>query len=171
VSNWGFSPDVSPREVVREILRRSPHATFVEVEAAWRALHGETDLAQLRAEYDQELAERSQRRHDPRERQHGRKVLRTAALWIVGHLLVAVLLGLRGYLECRGGPPPNFFFGSCGVNLGLMVVLIGLGQLVWGVAVGLSLRRQRPAVAQGILIGTAVFILATPVVCFWVSFV
>src|SRR5262245_43593442 len=92
VSNWGLSPDASPREVVREILGRSPHATFVEVEAAWRALHGEANLSQLRVEFDQELAERRRRRDTPEGRQHRRMVLRTTVLWLVGHLLMALLL-------------------------------------------------------------------------------
>ena len=107
-------------------------------------------------------AARQPRASDPR---HGRIVVLTVAAWVAAHLLLLAALGLPEYVRCI-----NESRSACGMNLGVIAFLIGLVQLVYGVAIAIvlaivSVIRRTPPISQGILIGSAVVASLYPVLC------
>jgi hypothetical protein len=155
---------------VRRALRREPGLSFEQLLEHWRLQRGgavEGDTALLRVVYDEEVVASRERRPAVRQPNHDRIVLLTVVGWFAAHLLLLAILGMPSYLECRGTPqPPRSLFLGCGVRLGLTALGIGGVQVPYGLIAGLSLRQPRPAVAQGILIGTGAVALLFTVLCF-----
>ena len=145
------SIDPTPLEIVREVLRRRPDAPYYDVVATWRARHPDGDLTELRREYEEEVA---QRQRPSTSDHHDRTVLRTAAFWILAHLLIWVVLSA----------PDNFR----GIGAALAALLIGGAQLLYGPIVGFIIRRHQLANSQGVFIGTAAVALLHTVLCFGV---
>jgi hypothetical protein len=151
---------------VRSALRVDPKPSFEDVLGRWRKVFGselETEL--IRTVYDQELARAvTPRQRDPR---HTQIVLFTVGLWLLGHVALALALGLPEYVTCRQSPqqyPTN-----CGSNLGVTFLVVGLVQAFYGVIVGIIAARIRPAVAQGVFIGLGIVVPVFTVVCFGVA--
>ncbi len=159
-------PAAPPRLVkfVRRALRADPRPTFDDVLGRWRAAQrGEADPAQVQAVYDEELARAQEpRSRDPR---HGQIVGLTIAIWILVQVGLALALGLPDYLSCRQAGQPAHPTG-CGVNLGIVFVVVGFGQLLYSAIIALIAYRLRPPVAQGILIAMSIVVVLFTVVCF-----
>jgi hypothetical protein len=96
---------------------------------------------------------------------HSRTVVRTVAAWLGVHLLALVILGLPGYLSCTSASGSGDIFG-CGGSFGLIALLIAGAQTVYGLIGGVILIRYKAAIAQGVLIGTAIAVFLFTAVCF-----
>jgi hypothetical protein len=99
---------------------------------------------------------RQQPTPDPR---HGRKVLITAGIWIGAHVVLLAAFDVPIYAGCGGGS-------GCGIGLALVALTIGWVQLIYGVIVGAVLSRSRPAISQGVFIGTGAVTLGFTFLCF-----
>lgn len=155
-------PAAPPRLIkfVRRTLRQNPKPTFEEVLARWNASQREqVDPALFQTIYDEEL-ERALQPRPPRDPKHSQMVLVTIAIWILAHLAIALALGLPGYRSCETASS------SCGLNLGLVFLSVGLVQLVYGAVAAIIAYRIREPVAQGILIGMSIVVVVFTVLCF-----
>ena len=157
--------DSSPALVkfVRRALRREPNLTYEQVLERWSAAPGaRTDDAEsVRQVYDEEIAiaaARQQRTPDP---MHGRKVLITAAIWFGAHLVILAAVDVPMYAGCSSSSSSE-----CGLGLALTALAIGWIQLVYGLITGAVLSRSRPAIAQGVFIGTGMVTLGFTFLCF-----
>jgi len=165
--------DLAPAQIkfVRRIVRRSPDLSFEDVLERWRAEHGEmaeSEAEALRARYDEEQAAPRQGRPPP-DPNHGRTVMRTIVAWIGVHILLLVALAVPSYAQCTG--QPSNFFGSCGLNIGLTALAIGVAQLVYGVIAGAVLTlNRRTAIAQGLFISAAALVVLFTAACFGAVF-
>ena len=105
------------------------------------------------------VAEARERTRDPK---HDQSVVLAIAAWFGAHVVVLALVGGLAYVQCQG----STVFPGCGAGLGLTALSIGWVQLVYGLPVAFIVRAKRPAVAQGIFIGTGVVSGLFTVVCF-----
>jgi hypothetical protein len=106
------------------------------------------------------LGERGQGTREPR---YDRIVVWTIVAWTVAHLLLWAALGLPDYFRCLNAPPTRY---GCGWALLLPTLVFGYAQILYGLAVGLLIRKWRPPMGQGILIATGVVALLTTLMCF-----
>jgi hypothetical protein len=153
---------------IRRAIRRQPDLSYEEVVQRWQSQHGELSEEQrqsVQAIYDEERARPSQapREQDPR---HSRRVVTSIAAWIVLHLIVLLGFGVPVYTRCLGETTTATVSSGCGVNLGLVALLIGWVQLFYGVIGGLIVAHWRTAIGQGIMIGSAAVTLLFTVLCF-----
>jgi hypothetical protein len=72
------------------------------------------------------------------------------------------------YLDCRGTPQAGGGFSlGCGPSAGLIALLIGLLQVIYGFITGaIMLLTRRTAVGQGMFIGASVVLLLFTGLCF-----
>lgn len=154
-------PGASPRLIkfVRRTLRRNPKPTFEEVLERWRgATREDVDPAQMQTVYDEEMARALE--PPPRDPKQTQIVLVSIGVWIVANGAIALALSLPTYVSCRR------FSSNCGLNLGLVFLLVGVAQVVVGVLAGLIALRIRQPVAQGIFIGLSIVLVLFTVLCF-----
>ncbi|HEY1293846.1 MAG TPA: hypothetical protein VGJ60_12245 [Chloroflexota bacterium] len=146
---------------VRRALRRDATLTYEQILELWSAAPGghSDDADAVREVYDEERAiadARTRREPDPG---HSRKVLITVAIWVGAHLVILAALDVPMYAGCSGSS-------ECGLGLALTAFAIGWIQLIYGVVTGAVLSRSRPAIAQGVFIGTATVTIGFTFLCF-----
>jgi hypothetical protein len=92
-------------------------------------------------------------------------VKRVVLVWIAAHLVLWLLLGLPGFLQCQAAARSA---GSCGSDLALAALAVGGVQLVYGFVGGLilALIPRFRSVGQGILIGMSIVMLFHTALCF-----
>lgn len=150
------------RFAVREVLQRNPNATYQEVEVAWRANRGDVDAAQLRAVYEQETGRTPGSTAAAGQPQASDSVLPVAALWVLVHVGLWLVLGLPGYLQCLAALADS----NCGRVLATTAIGVGGIQLLYGLPIGSLLALSRTSGGQGILLGTALVALFNTLLCF-----
>jgi hypothetical protein len=79
-------------------------------------------------------------------------------------VIALLILGLPGYLACTSVSRPDTF--GCGGSFGILALFIAGAQTVYGLIGGVILIRFRAAIAQGVLIGTAIAVFLFTALCF-----
>jgi hypothetical protein len=145
---------------VRRALRREPALSFEQVLERWSATPTARadDAEAVRQVYDEEIARAAERQQQTPDPRHGRKVLITAGVWVAAHLAILAAFDVPMYATCSGS--------ECGLGLALTALAIGWVQLIYGVIVGAVLSRSRPAISQGVFIGTGAVTLGFTFLCF-----
>jgi hypothetical protein len=158
-------PKASPRLIkfVRRALRRDRSLTYEVVLQRWRAGSPEGPADDVvRRVYDEELAAlTTPRAADPG---HNRLVLGSAAAWILANALLVLAIGLRGYLSCRQGGSSTTL--GCGFGFGMLFLIVGVAQLLYGAVVAAIAYRIWKPVAQGVLIGMGATTVLFTALCF-----
>jgi hypothetical protein len=149
---------------VRRALRRDPSLSYEQVLELWSAAPGghaeEADA--VREVYGEERAMAASQSHWQTDPRHGRKVLITAALWVAAHLVILAAVDVPIYVECTRSST----CGQVGFGPALTAFSIGWVQLMYGVVTGAVLSRTRPAISQGVFIGTAIVTIGFTFLCF-----
>lgn len=160
-------PAASPRLIkfVRRALRHEPDLRFEALLERWRVqAQGEADEEMVRRVYAEEVAASAELAVP--ERYRTRLLVGTAVVWILVNAGLALLIGLQGYVDCRAGAPTGGGLFSCGLNLGLVFLVVGIAQVVYGAIFSVIALRIRKPVAQGILIGMGAALVLFTAVCF-----
>ena len=157
----------SPRLIkfVRRALRREPGISFEQLLERWRVQHPEPDDEDLlRRTYDKEQGTSPGAIGRDRDPNHNRTVLLTVVAWVLANTALALLIGLPGYIQCTPRTGSGLF--SCGLNLGIVFLAVGAGQVVYGAMAAVVASRFGKAVTQGLLIGMGAVFLLFGAVCF-----
>jgi hypothetical protein len=92
-------------------------------------------------------------------------VKRVVLIWIAAHLVLWLAIGLPGFLQCQTTARSA---SSCGSDLALPALFIGVIQLLYGFFGGLivAMIPHFRFVGQGILIGMSIVMLLHTALCF-----